>query len=454
MLSKPNEWNFSKKFDWGLHPKAEFTLNKEVNNFLKNNKVANKLSKLMQKETSSSFFDWIDHLALNEKNKNIKLLKKSGYKETERNVLRHAKSILFPIVLSNENIIEFAIKPEFVEDFAKKNKTAGKIEGKKNEPYRRVVVSEQGKYRLSAVERRGYNGFSVKKSNDIANYKKALKIFSKRKRDFPKDKEGLLSTNSLVKSVLKNLSKGRTTDAFFRNERVYWQSRNKAGQIQKKRQDSLGLGWGNHDHHTYRSSRENFVNLIKIFENLGFECRERFFAGEMAGWGAQIIEHPLCDIVVFADVDISKKEKRKDFAHKGLKQNKKLGTVGLWIGLHGESILKAGMHHLEARFKFEQLTKDLLKKKVKFMKPFSYFKFLKQAFSEGEIWKVEKKRADNLLKQGSINKSQYSKFLKQGAIGSHLENLQRRQGFKGFNQESVSAIIKATDPRKQIGKGA
>ncbi|HAF03215.1 MAG TPA: hypothetical protein DIT76_05750 [Spartobacteria bacterium] len=36
-----------------------------------------------------------------------------------------------------------------------------------------------------------------------------------------------------------------------------------------------------------------------------------------------------------------------------------------------------------------------------------------------------------------------------GAIGSHLENLQRKGGFKGFNQKSVSVIISATDPRKQ-----
>jgi hypothetical protein len=28
-----------------------------------------------------------------------------------------------------------------------------------------------------------------------------------------------------------------------------------------------------------------------------------------------------------------------------------------------------------------------------------------------------------------------------------LENLQRKAGFKGFNQKSVSVIIAATDPR-------
>jgi len=30
-----------------------------------------------------------------------------------------------------------------------------------------------------------------------------------------------------------------------------------------------------------------------------------------------------------------------------------------------------------------------------------------------------------------------------------LENLRRKGGFKGFNQEAVSLIIAETDPRKQ-----
>ena len=31
--------------------------------------------------------------------------------------------------------------------------------------------------------------------------------------------------------------------------------------IQKRRQDLLGLGWANHDHHTFRSSRAHFADF-------------------------------------------------------------------------------------------------------------------------------------------------------------------------------------------------
>ena len=126
-----------------------------------------------------------------------------------------------------------------------------------------------------------------------------------------------------------------------------------------------------------------------------------------------------------------------------------LRTVGLWTGLHGESFLQAGMHHLEARFDFNSLRDQLQQQGVNLMKPFSDFEFLRQAFTEGERWAVNPERAERLAAAGLITREQCAQFIRDGAIGSHLENLQRHGGFKGFNQKAVSAIIAATDPRKQ-----
>jgi hypothetical protein len=123
--------------------------------------------------------------------------------------------------------------------------------------------------------------------------------------------------------------------------------------------------------------------------------------------------------------------------------------VGLWVGLHGESFLEAGMHHLEARFDFVTLRGQLQQQGVNTMKPFSDFEFLRQAFTEGERWPVRRERAERLADAGLISREQCDQFARDGAIGSHLENLQRHGGFKGFNQKAVSAIISATDPRKQ-----
>src|SRR5262249_40852788 len=159
-----------------------------------------------------------------------------------------------------------------------------------------------------------------------------------------------------------------TCDLFFAAEREYWMGRNHAGQVQFARQQKLGLGWANHDHHTYRVSRRNFTKLIAMWEKLGFHLRERFHAGKQAGWGAQVMEQSATGITTFNDVDLTPEELFNDFAHEQLEEQAKLGTVGLWCTLHGDSFLQAGMHHLECQFDFEALRHQLETGHVRTMK--------------------------------------------------------------------------------------
>lgn len=49
-----------------------------------------------------------------------------------------------------------------------------------------------------------------------------------------------------------------------------------------------------------------------------------------------------------------------------------------------------------------------------------------------------------------LSNEQGERFLDKGAVGSHLENIERREGYKGFNRKNVSTIIRQTDPRKNI----
>ncbi|MEC9373160.1 MAG: hypothetical protein VYC34_04920, partial [Planctomycetota bacterium] len=130
-----------------------------------------------------------------------------------------------------------------------------------------------------------------------------------------------------------------------------------------------------------------------------------------------------------------------------------LGTVGLWCGLHGDSILQAGMHHLECVFDHNTLKSQLEGAAIHTMDPFTDMPHLKQAFTEGERWPVADKRLDRLVSEGYLTPAQAHWFRMQGgAIGSHLENLERNDGYKGFNQQGVSHIIAKTDPRKQPAK--
>lgn len=451
------------KFDWGLHPEAEKLLENKIDEFLKNNMFAFRLATQMAKETSTRFFDWIDHIALPDNDLGADTLGRTGFEEKgdidapdDRRVFVHHDAIFFPVLLSERKTKEVALKPESLDHFVQTTDKTLVIEGETLARYRKAVVYEQDGYVLSAVERRGYNGFVLpEKSTDSEKYRLALESFLRRERHFGiDDKMGVLETKRLLDRISKDISRERATDAFFRAERLYWEKRNRTALTQKARQDRLGLGWGNHDHHTYRSSRKNFAAVVAMFEGMGFVCRERFYAGEKAGWGAQIMEHPVCNFVLFVDVDITKAEREEDFAHREMQDLDTLATVGLWAGLHGESVLQAGMHHLAARFDFERIREDIKKSSLGFMNPFSYFEFLKQAFSGAERWEVEKGRLNTLLRRGSITQAQHDDFSRGGAIAGHLENIQRSQGFKGFNQESVTAILKATDPRKYLVEGA
>jgi hypothetical protein len=275
--------------------------------------------------------------------------------------------------------------------------------------------------------------------------------FRCRQRTFENDNDGFAAAESLIDAAVASIGRDAACHFFFTAEREYWQRRNRAAQFQKARQDRLGLGWANHDHHTYRSSRKHFSRLIGLWEKLGFQLRERFYAGAEAGWGAQVCEQPNAGIITFNDVDLSPEELMNDFAHNPLPERKELGTVGLWCALHGESFLQAGMHHLECQFDFDALKAQMeTEAGIKVMKPFTDFSYLRQAFTEGERWPVKEERLQRLVAAGQITPAQAEQFRTQGAIGSHLENLERNEGFKGFNQKGVSEIIAKTDPRKNV----
>ncbi|MHA1935512.1 MAG: hypothetical protein ACW97A_09530 [Candidatus Thorarchaeota archaeon] len=375
--------------------------------------------------------------------------------ESDSRVYTHSGTILFPVIVSDQEKTEVSLKPENIVDFVQMSGENLKIEGGSYSRFRKAKVSSSNKTLLSVVERRGYNGFIVSETqDDVHQYVDALEAFRTRQRNFSTEEEGLSETLQLIKHYTKQLSKERIADALFRAERGYWEKQNKAGQIQRARQDRLGLGWGNHDHHAYRSSRRTFRLLNETLEALGFIPREQFFAGTKAGWGAQVLEHPICDFVVFADMDVTEEEQGVNFTHLKLKDKDEPGTVGLWTALHGESILEAGLHHLAVRVDFDKVQVELEKYNVGTLRPFSSFEFLWQAFTEVERKNLEIKRADASFSKRLISEAQRDTFMKTGAIHSHVEIIQRGQGFKGFNQDSVSVIIQATDPRKQEEKAA
>lgn len=448
--------------DWPLCYEAEKLVGDWIAAFLERNGHARRLAERMRDDTGTEFFEWVDHVVISPGHEAA--LRAAGFEEEEvevpagTTVFRHPRAMMPRVLLQGGAArggvpSTVAIRPEVLANFIAAQDLDVEIEGGFGARLRRAAIAREDGTELHAVERLSFRGHVVREPEPdfVRGVLRARELWRTRKRDFADDAAGVEHAFARLEAVLALIDRDAACELFFAEERVFWTARNRAARIQKRRQDRLGLGWGNHDHHTFRCSREHFADLMQFLEKLGFQKRERYYAGAEAGWGAQILEQPMAGIVVFADVDLLPEETQIDFSSQRLPAARKLGTVGLWCGLHGDSFLQAGMHHLEARFDFARLREQLAREGVNTMKPFSDFEFLRQAFTEGERWSVRPSRVATLREKGLITPEQADGFLRDGAIGSHLENLQRKGGFKGFNQKSVSAIIAATDPRKAQG---
>ncbi len=442
-------------FYWERHAAAEQFMLDLLADFRKRNGTLALFGERLARQTSGRLLDWVDHLLLEDSRQLRDRLTGLGFVSRWADapaVWSHPGTQLPGVVLTGPGDRPRtgpALRVESLADFLQANGFRAGIEGEPLAPFRRAVLGEEQGAALLAVERHG--GADCKPGRQTGDYQRvflsALESWQTRPRKG--DDEDLLWEDLFRRVEEMTALVGTDTAAHLvcRGERLYWLSRNFAGRLQQGRQETLGLGWGNHDHHTFRSSRRHFRRLVTLFSRLGFENRERFYAGEEAGWGAQIMEKPRAGLVLFLDVDLASEEVSVDFSREELPERERLGTVGLWCALHGDSIFAAGMHHLAALFDFDRLIADLAGHNLRYMAPFSDFPFLRQAFSVAEQWPVEPARVEFLVRERAISAEQGERFLARGAVGSHLENIQRREGYKGFNRNNVSAIIRRTDPR-------
>ena len=290
----------------------------------------------MAAETGTDFFEWVDHIILPAAEEAP--LRDLGFVEDEHaetangeNVFECPRATLPRVLIcpaKRPDLAIVALRPESVADFIASHQLSERPEGEPFSRYRSVHVASENRTALTVVERRSYRGF-VAASHAPGELDKiilAKELWRTRKRIFDNDAEGFKVANGILDKSIQLVGRDLSCQFFFESERAYWESRNNAARIQKRRQDQLGLGWGNHDHHTFRCSRAHFVDLVEFLLKLGFEKRERYYAGAEAGWGAQISEQPVTGIVVFADVDLMPEETSIDFSKHKLPAAKRLAT--------------------------------------------------------------------------------------------------------------------------------
>lgn len=434
-----------KTFKWNNYPEAWSWLTETAESFKRKAPGLAALTRDMFNKAGVRLIDWVDHVLLRDTPATKQQLIHFGY-TSKGGLFSHPGALLPRVKLGDREGL--AIKVDNLAQFLMVRGLDLPIQGSPFSRYRCCEFLQQEGITLNVVEHRW--GDADEPVTDAADthriYRQTLEKWQIRCRHFKDESEAMAYTETLAREQVSRAGVSLAAFLFFEAERRYWQARNRAAAIEKARLDSLGLGWAAHDHHTFRGSRHNFASLIRIFALLGFQVREKFYAGNEAGWGAQVMENPDIAVTLFLDVDLAPEELNIDFMQQGLPPSDHMGTVGLWCGIHGDSVLQAGLHHIALQADFSQLTEVLMEDNVKMMKPFSSLPFLQQAFTYGERWMTDPNRIRVLEKNGRITADNAEAFIQNGAVGSHLENIQRADGYKGFSQKEVSAIIRDTDP--------
>jgi hypothetical protein len=437
---------------WTTQPAAATLVRQILAGALARVPAAADLAERLRDDLGVRLVDMLDHIRVGDPSL-VHSFRENGWEAEagQPGVLRNSTG-LFPAVLEGGLGLTIAFKVEYVDEFIAAQRLDATVDGARHAPFRRVRFAELGGVAFDAIERRGATGFEPgdPPPATLRAARVHLQAFRARRREFDSIGAGYDATDALVARAVADLGRDWACWLWLRAEREYWERRNHAGRVQKARQDTHGIGWANQDHHTYDSSREWFHRCVHVLETLGFECRELFYAGHAAGWGSQILEQPALGSVIFADIDLAPDELDIDFAHLRLQPLPFLKRAGLWCALHGESMLEAGINHLECMYDHTRMQAKLEAAGVPFMQPFSDFPHLYQALTEGEWWAVDPARVDALERAGLITADQAEDFRLNGAIGSHLENLERNDGFKGFNQPGIDGVLRIIDPRKNL----
>lgn len=433
--------------EWLPQPEAEAALRRWLDEGLTLNAAARGFRERLLDSTGIRLRDLLDHVSFRD-DVTARHAEAEGWAESEPGVWRNGSGLFPPHVRGGADILWLRV--ESVERFLAANGVDAAIEGEPLGPLRRAIAFPGEGVAVGVVERNGSAAFAPG-PDDPAERRAArivLQRFRSRRRAFDTVEQGLAFTEAMVDGAVGELGPHRACALWLMAERDYWLARCHAARVQKARQDAAGVGFANIDHHTYDSSRAHYAWTIRILEKLGYELREMLYAGDMAGWGSQVLEQPAIGSTIFADVDLAPHEVELDFAHEPLPPLERHRRAGILCALHGESILEQGLNHVALFYDQKRLRAQLAGLGIRTMEPFSDMPHLYQELTHGDWAAVDPARVDALEAGGHLPADEAERIRLEGAIITHLENIERNDGYKGFNKPGIDGVLKKLDPRR------
>ena len=104
------------------------------------------------------------------------------------------------------------------------------------------------------------------------------------------------------------------------------------------------------------------------------------------------MEQPACRVMVFADVDLLPEEVSGDFAHSALPPRDSVGTEAYGANCTVKPCCRPGCVTWKRSSISTPLATNCDLEGVVTMAPFTDFTYLRQAFTQGEIWLIEPSR--------------------------------------------------------------
>lgn len=349
----------------------------------------------LEARTGTCLLDWVDALRLVTEPQRRQSWIDLGWRAEDslssQEVLRFPGDALPPVVLVRSIEARLDLRVDDLETFLgtyrdlEGRPLSSEIKGEPGSGLRLAHLAGHGVRSLVVVQRRGYAGFTVGShtgSVDCDLREQWTHTLRARQRVYANDRHGLTALGSLLAEAKEALGAPQAADLFLHLEREYWQASNRAGGVQRTRQASLGLGWGNSHKHAYRCSIEHLAASLRLFTELGFEPDE-----QASGASFHELLHPISRLRVVCEAD------PQESIQAGL------GPLGRWTALHGESLLRAGLQRLHAS---EHRARS------------------SDPATDSERWEVDPLRVRLLLEQGGIVASDATHVLEHGARGSLL----------------------------------
>ncbi|WP_397580222.1 hypothetical protein [Sphingorhabdus sp.] len=441
-----------KDYRWERQPEAAAALSGWLADACTRSPALTALHSRLLEAAGVRLHDIVDHIDISNTTE-LEQFSAAGWSVVADNVWKNMSGLFPAIVARGPETVWLRV--EAVEDFLAANNISAIIEGDLHGPLRRAIIANDA-VRVGVLERNGHAGYDVPAvaAATIRSARLHLQAFKARRRQFDTVAQGLTHTEALVDAAVADIGPNWACDLWLRAERDFWMTRCPTGRVQKARQDAIGIGWCNIDHHTYDGSRAHYRHSIRIFEKLGYERREMLYAGELAGWGSQVLEQPVIGSTIFADVDLAPHELTVDFAHEILPELPKHRRAGLLTELLGESILEAGLNHVAALYDHVLLHGQLEQQNISMMAPFTDWPHLYQALTEGDWCAVDPARVDRLEAGGHIGSDEAERLRLEGSIVTHLENIERNDGYKGFNREGIDSVLRKLDPRAYLANAS